>query len=654
MQRTDRVCLKHLFSLAVTALFIFAFSVFAQEATTTNESKEPEKKEEKAKTPPPVTESITVEATAPKELPYSSTSIINEVTLKETHPKDVSDVLSMTTGTFVSVGGKNEWSIKIRGLDTSRSTMVYDGIPVYEPYYNSYDLKSFLAYDIGSLKIVKGASSVLYGPNTLGGIVELTTLRPNPPSLHLSTFAGSNSTYGQSGSGSIKLGDLTFVGSATHEKSNGFNYLKNGEKTERQNSDYERSGIDTKVYLYPWSNSEILGEVEYTKMDYGIPWTTDSSSSKRYWRFNDWYRVATNVGGTFPILETGNLKVRTYYVKYYNVLDSYTSPSINKLQYESTYDNHSYGAFALGTVPVGDRQEVRASLTIHSDHAKTQASTTAPWLDFNQNIASGGVEDNFKLTEQWSVMGGFSVDHLSKEEGKGNNKTTVNPIAGVKFNPRDDLDLHFTVCQKSRFPSMRSLYSSTAGNPDLSDERGTNVEFGFTWSGWLKLSSAIFNNNIHDMIDRKFLPDGTFVYFNYKKARLRGFELELEKSMNWFTFSTSYTYLDARNITESRPLDITPKNQFNAAFTVTPHNYFSATIWGLAVSKSEVKNSNIITPVAGYAIINATIQKEFFQMVNGWVKIENMLNKDYVTEPGYPMKARTFSIGLDLRLGGNR
>ena len=87
-------------------------------------------------------------------------------------------------GTYVSSGAKSEWGVKLRGLGTNRITLLYDGIPVYEPYYNSFDVKAFTADQVDSIKVVKGASSILYGPNTMGGIVDVLSKRPDNQPVH--------------------------------------------------------------------------------------------------------------------------------------------------------------------------------------------------------------------------------------------------------------------------------------------------------------------------------------------------------------------------------------------------------------------------------------------------------------------------------------
>jgi len=643
---THRMCMWAVFAL-VLLLALAPRAVFAADPQTTEEETKPaeEPGEKKAdERPPAITEEITVEGKAPEYTPFSTNSTITQATIEPTTPRDLTEVLNYTTGTYVSGGNKNEWGIKVRGLDTSRVTLMTDGIPVYEPYFNSFDLKTFSSDDIEAVRVVKGASSVLYGPNTLGGIVEVLTHRPAKTSGRFRTNVGNGSTYDVSGQGALKLGDLIMQGFVTHNESDGFVYPKDGENVERSNSDYDRTGVGAKVYFYPGEYSEILGEFGFMNQEYGIPPAT-SFLRPNYWRFKDWERLTMNVGGTFPFLAQGNLKARGYYVKYYNVLDAYKDGTYTTRQWESTYDNHNYGVFLLGNVPIQDRQNLQFSFNAKSDNVKQQSDINKPWENYEQSNISAGVEDTIVLTPKWSIKAGLSIDHLMKEEDEGNNKTTVNPIAGLMFAPADYAKIYFTVCQKSRFPSMRQLYSSTGGNPDLADERGTNVEVGFSYGKDIGIDGAVFYNKINDMIDRVNLPDGTFIYQNFKEARIAGFELSVGKDYKGLSVSGNYTYLNTKNITEDRPLDTVPGSTFSLTLTYMPKNLFRASLWGVAASSSTTKGSSSTVELPAYAVVNMGIDKTFHG-VTPFFKVENLLNAEYATSPGYPMMARAFTVGL--------
>jgi iron complex outermembrane receptor protein len=603
-------------------------------------SQEKEKKEEEKQKI--ITEEIVVIAPLPKDFLISSTSSIKKEKIESFVPRDLSEVLSFTSGTFISSGSKNEFRIKIRGLENERIALLYDGIPIYEPFFNSFDLKTLASEEVESIKIVKGASSVLYGPNALGGVVEVLTKRPSPPSFSLKTLYDSNNSLDISSSGSIRWNNFFFSGFAQLDKSEGFKWNRDGEMARRANSDYERRNITTKLYFYPSKKSEILFEAGFYSSEFGIPSATEYYNP-RYWRFKSWSRFQLNLGGTFSLWKNGSLKLRSYYVRHDNVLDAYTGAEMDEVQWESTYKNDSYGSFLLGSFPILPDDDLKFSLNFRDDRARTQDDIGLEWEEYEHKTLSLGFENHFSLTPRWKFVAGASLDHLNKQSGE--NKTSLNPILGLKFNPTEFIDLHATFSQKSRFPSMKSLYGTQAGNPDLRDERGTGYELGARYEKALILSGAIFYDRIKDLIQSVRLPSGFQTNLNVGKARIFGFELEFEKPFRWFDFSFNYTYLDGRNEDENRRLDLLPESQLNFVLGVRSRNEFQFNLWGLAVSSSEVRIFNEIVSVPSYFVLSAVLSKDFSNFTV-LLKGENILNVSYATEPGYPMKGRVIALGI--------
>ncbi len=636
---------------SVQALLIGLFFFFSVILSSSAAPQEKQKQEEKEKQKQQViTEEIVVEAKLPKELPLSTTSSIKREKIESLAPRDLSEVLSYTSGTFVSTGSKSEFRIKIRGFESQRITLLYDGIPVYEPFFNSFDLKTITAEEVSNIKVVKGASSVLYGPNALGGVVNIITRRPDPPSFTLKTFYDSNDSLGVSSSGAVRWGNLFLSGFALYEKSDGFKWNSNAENTLRENNDYERQNITGKIYFYPGQNSEILLEAGYYSSEFGIPYATEHYRP-RYWRFKSWDRFQLNLGGIFPFLNNGNLKLRGYYVRHDNVLDSYLDADLSELQWESTYKNDSSGAFLLGSLPYLSRSELNFSLNFREDRVRIQDEVGEEWQEYEHRTFSAGMESHFGLSPKWKLVAGASLDHLRKYSGE--DKTTLNPIAGVKFNPSDFVDIHATLSQKSRFPSMKSLYSTSTGNPDLMDERGTSYEVGLRYEKKFLLSGAVFYNKIRDLINPVRLPDGSQTNLNVGKARIFGFELEFQETFSWLDLSVSYTFLDGENEEERRPLDLVPESQLNFVLSLNGKKGIQFTIWGLGVSSYEVRIVDETVRVPAYFILNAALSKKF-SLLTVFLKAENLFNTFYVTEPGYPMKGRTIAAGLKLNFGPSK
>ncbi len=79
-------------------------------------------------------------------------------------PRDLSDVLKFVPAAYVTFGDKDTYTLKLRGVGANRIALFVDGVPVYEPYYSTFDLKTVSAGGIDTVQVTKGPSSVLYGP----------------------------------------------------------------------------------------------------------------------------------------------------------------------------------------------------------------------------------------------------------------------------------------------------------------------------------------------------------------------------------------------------------------------------------------------------------------------------------------------------------
>jgi Fe(3+) dicitrate transport protein len=90
-------------------------------------------------------------------------------------------------------------NISIRGLNPTRSSKVLlleDGIPLtYAPYGDNASYYHPPIDRFESIEVLKGSGQILYGPVTVGGVINYVT--PNPPqrpSGHL-TLTGGNRDY---------------------------------------------------------------------------------------------------------------------------------------------------------------------------------------------------------------------------------------------------------------------------------------------------------------------------------------------------------------------------------------------------------------------------------------------------------------------------
>ncbi len=613
----------------------------SQEQQTQQEEKKPEE-------PVRITEEILVVGEAPKDLPISTITRLDATTFEKNRPVDLSEGIKFVPGVYVTAGNKDEYTLKLRGIDSRRIVLLVDGIPVYEPYFSSFDLKTVAAGGIDSLQITKGPSSVLYGPNTLGGIVNVVTRRPSAGSeLTLNASYGENNTRSLILDTNHQWKRLGFAGTLQYQDSDGFVYPdEEVGKSDRMNSDYERTNLNLKFYYTPSDRTEILFNAGLYFSQYGIPPALDTDRP-RYWRFKNWDRYSFNAGGYTAIGSKSTLHFRTFYVQYDNTLLGYRDRSMTDLNFESTFDNSVYGAYGLLDFRLAPDHAMKTSLTLKKDIARTQDDVGEPWTRYDQGTYSLGVEDHFSFAEKWKLIGGLSLDHLEKFEG--GNTSKVNPLVGLRFSPIDPLSLHLSFSRKSKFPSMRSLYSSTSGNPDLVSEAGNIWEIGFTYSKDLYITGSMFITRFKDMIDSVRLPDGTRQFFNIGKAYIDGFEMQLQKSLRWMNATVNYTYLSHKNVTDDRPLDALAKHNLNFDWVLFPVRNLRVSFLGLIASSSSWYDSfsGEILDIPSFTSLDIVASYRW-GIVEPYVKATNVFDQYFYTEPGYPRRGRYFELGIRM------
>lgn len=107
-------------------------------------------------------------------------SVIDKDKINLFEKKDVGTALSKVPGVLYNYaqGGRYESNVFVRGYGLRYMPIYIDGIPVYIPYDGYSDLGRFTTADISSIHVAKGYSSVMYGHNTMGGAINIVTMKP--------------------------------------------------------------------------------------------------------------------------------------------------------------------------------------------------------------------------------------------------------------------------------------------------------------------------------------------------------------------------------------------------------------------------------------------------------------------------------------------
>ena len=230
-------------------------------------------------------------------------SISTEVSaeeIKATNSHSVSEALTHVTGVQVTTDRKNEPEIAIHGFDQSHILVLIDGVPYYESAYGVLDLNQISTDNVAKIEVIKGAPSVLYGPNAEVGVINIITKKPSDmPSISASYEIGELHAEKFSFSHGMKAGILNYWLGYTHRESDAWKlsddfqkrigtisykpggqvdtYLEDGGKF-RDNSDYKSDNFWAKVGIEPSPDSEYYVNFHYIGTEKGDPPNIDSAT----------------------------------------------------------------------------------------------------------------------------------------------------------------------------------------------------------------------------------------------------------------------------------------------------------------------------------------------------------------------------------------
>lgn len=118
----------------------------------------------------------------------ASVTVISNEELKQRNVSRVSDALQMVPG--LSMGtpmngqmsqGTGAGSFTLRGMNSSRTAVLVDGVPLVDGFSSKVDFRTILTDDVERIEVVPGAFSSLYGSNAIGGVINIITKKSNKP-----------------------------------------------------------------------------------------------------------------------------------------------------------------------------------------------------------------------------------------------------------------------------------------------------------------------------------------------------------------------------------------------------------------------------------------------------------------------------------------
>jgi len=582
-------------------------------------------------------ETVVTASRIEEPLKYSpdSVTIVTGEEIQEKGKQTVIDVLKDIPGLSIAQYGApgGASSIYTRGTNNAHTLIMIDSVRVGDPM--SMDGKMSIADlstdNIERIEIVRGAQSVLYGSDAIGGVINIITKKgKGKPKFYLSVEGGSFETFRESASvsgstdtidyaASVSRLDVKYVSRAEEELGNTErDYYHDTNVSARIDGRIgETAGIDFSV-----RHSEAKMDLDdapwpsYTPVDADKVQDTDitSISTKFDQDISDWWQHVIKLGitetereytkdGAFEELYNGTIQVASW--------------------------QHNFFIGDIDTVTAGfDYQEEKGdSKSIYGNMAEESVNTKACFI---QNKLTPFKGFSFTLDirhDDHQTFGGRdsykgAIAYLYEKTG-----TKVRGSYGTGFHA----------------PSLYQLYSSY-GDSTLRPEDSKGYDMGIEQELFDKkilLSVTYFHTEIDDLIDFNM---STYKYYNVGKVETGGWETALSlKPLEWLTFDAHYTYTAAKNETEGdadkgKFMIYRPKHTGGASLNIKPLEKLNVNLNAQYTGKRYDNAANSVKMPA-YTLFNLATSYDVTDWLQFFGRVENLTDQQYQSvyqygEPG--------------------
>ena len=591
--------------------------------------------------------------------------------------RSVAEALEEDASVFRFRNARGEQGILLRGFEQRQLLILLDGVPLYNAYDRVLDLGRIPLGPADHITLVKGAGSVAYGPNGLGGAVNITTRRPGEGALAEAeaAFAPEDERF------RFRMGSDQKIGPAAYHVEFGalsddgfllsrrFDGAPNEPGGRRENSDATDFHVSGKVAWDPSPAHRVHAGGFYVKSARGVP-PHAYTVNPRYWRWTDWEDLSLHAGhggryGAFTLEETLYANLNR------NQLDSYDddaySTQTTPRAFRSRHEDLTLGAtlrpaLELEDLPGLGRTTVRAWLGGRYDRHDETPDVGLAESTFAVYTITLAPEVEMAPWKRLSVLLGLQADVELPERIEGfdpESNTHVGPMAQLVLRPADALSFTLQANRRARFPTLKERYSSTLGgrlpNPFLAPEKAWNLGLDARYGrGPLRVTAGGFYSDVSDLIVETVPPGGGQRIDNQGKVRYMGAETLVEWTpLEGLLLAAEYAFLHWER-RETAVVDRLPYRPAHKGIVRARYTWRVLTLSSRLRAVSGQDFQDLDTGrwgrLGAYAVWDATIRYRPFDRLSLWASVQNILDANYQTAYGFPEPGGTLWIGARAAL----
>jgi iron complex outermembrane receptor protein len=621
---------------------------------------------------------------------------------------DLWEALRNVPGVIRSGGSEDSGDgFRVRGFDSSRMPVFIDGVPFESPYKGDADYSRLLTADIEEVDIQKGFSSMLLGPNTMGGAILLQTAKPKDPfELEYKTSVDFDSVMKYSGSlTSVGIGsrqDLFYAKGVAQFRSIDHwrlsdSFVPSYDSPQKNGERLYSDSNDLKITLLGgWTpDSPFSLDVSYTLLDAdkGVSPIEVNRPGAALYDWPLWRRHTARLDASYDDVGL------PFYGNGFIYFDKFDTEILQSAAYTLDMENDDYilGGHLEGGAEPNDWNTVKAAFNLKREsHRRRDNGEEA--LSITENTFSGGAEYETRplvidSRRPLALIAGLGFDILQPVEFRAATDTSQTSTrymfswqTGAFFDITPRQTLRLTFAKKNHIPSMWQRYEQIFGNawddsvpnPNLKNETAYHYELGYRgilsydfndlFKTSVAVDAAVYYADLLDMIAEGDIATSTGgttrMRVNIDKTAYYGFELGVTLYLCKYFGAGGILSVNRYEIKEGASgyhiEGNFPRTTASAYMTVTPFASFAPrplrTLTLIPAIEYEGPRYSRFTRlgtgivIGRYTLVSLKLTSELNGHISLSAAIDNLLDANYFLDSAYlPMPGRNFNFSIAVK-----
>lgn len=569
-------------------------------------------------------------------------SVIDRAQLDQAGQSSLRDLLTQLPGVQMVASGsyRSATGIFLRGATTSQAIVLIDGVRIGSATTGTTSFENLPLDRIERIEVLRGAASALYGPDAVGGVIQIFT-RATAEKLALAASVGLGTDGQQKASASVRgsAGIIGYSLGVSHENASGISVINNP-ASGSFNADadgFKSTSVDAKLNAKINRDHGVTLSLLRSETDYqfdGTPFPNPLGLNK-----------ATSDAVSKPRMNAVNLQWVANWLPQWK--STVTLGNIDDVSV-SEYFRIADGAFGGGNRFNTSRKQLtwqnditlgRDVLSVALENRSESVDSSTNYTVTSRDIRSALVSYALNRSD-WNALAVLRNDDNS-QFGSFNNWALS---GGYRLSA--NLRVVASVGTSFQAPSFNQLYFPGFGNTALVPQRNRSEEIGLRYNkGNLKVGAVVYNNTIQG-----FIIPSTNVQSSL--AVLRGATLSADWQVGATTYAVSYDYADPRSFsTTAASNDLrlvrVAQNVINAQVS---HRIGDVNVFGELKLSGDREDNNLAFSgrdvLPSYGLLNLGADWRIRKDLSLLARLNNATDAQYALANTFSMPGRNLFVSL--------